>query len=125
MKCSGSEHIINLFSYGLDCGVYLSAATGCVVLGGKYSSVTTPVHIAVSSAGNTILAGNSPTITDASEVGSNIILSKFGLRSPQGVTVNRPAASSAGAGAMWFDTTLCKPVWSDGSAWHDALGAPQ
>jgi len=125
LECSGTEHIVNLFSYGLDCGVHLSGATGCVVLGGKYASVSTPVQISASSIGNTILDANSANIADSSEVGSNIIFSKFGLRSPQGSTGNRPPASSAGAGAMWFDTSLGKPVWSDGSAWHDASGAPQ
>ncbi|WP_250029798.1 glycosyl hydrolase family 28-related protein [Paractinoplanes maris] len=39
-----------------------------------------------------------------------------------GVTGSRPSASSAGAGAMWFDTTLDKPIWSDGTAWRDATG---
>jgi hypothetical protein len=38
------------------------------------------------------------------------------------VTSARPAASRAGAGAMWFDTTLRKPIWSDGTAWRDATG---
>lgn len=125
LKCSGSEHIVNLFSYGLDCGVYLSAATGCVVFGGKYSSVTNPVQISASSTGNIILDANSAVITDAPGVGRNFVLSGLGQRSPQGSTDDRPSASSAGVGAMWFDTTLSKPIWSDGSAWRDALGAPQ
>jgi hypothetical protein len=38
-------------------------------------------------------------------------------------TGSRPSASTAGAGAMIFDTTLGKPVWSTGSAWVDATGA--
>ncbi len=36
---------------------------------------------------------------------------------------NRPSAATAGAGATMFDTTLGKPIWSDGSQWVDALGA--
>lgn len=35
---------------------------------------------------------------------------------------SRPAAATAGAGAMVFDTTLNKPVWSDGTNWRDATG---
>ena len=37
-------------------------------------------------------------------------------------TATRPTASSAGAGAMIYDTTLGKPLWSNGSAWRDAAG---
>ena len=37
-------------------------------------------------------------------------------------TTTRPSASSAGAGAMIYDSTLKKPIWSDGSLWHDASG---
>ncbi|WP_417459238.1 hypothetical protein [Kordiimonas sp.] len=36
---------------------------------------------------------------------------------------NRPSAATVGAGATMFDTTLGKPIWSDGSQWVDALGA--
>lgn len=38
-------------------------------------------------------------------------------------TGSRPTASSVGAGATVFDTTLNKPIWSTGSAWVDATGA--
>lgn len=38
-------------------------------------------------------------------------------------TANRPSAGAAGAGAMIFDTTQNKPLWSTGSAWVDATGA--
>lgn len=37
-------------------------------------------------------------------------------------TAGRVAASSAGAGAHYYDTTLNKPVWSDGTNWRDATG---
>jgi hypothetical protein len=38
-------------------------------------------------------------------------------------TGSRPTASSVGAGATIFDTTLNKPIWSTGSAWVDSTGA--
>ena len=38
-------------------------------------------------------------------------------------TASRPAAATAGAGAMFFDTTLGKPIWCTGTAWVDATGA--
>jgi len=37
-------------------------------------------------------------------------------------TGSRPAAATAGVGAMIFDSTLGKPVWSDGTDWKDATG---
>ncbi|WEX03789.1 hypothetical protein [Rhodococcus sp. RCBS9] len=37
-------------------------------------------------------------------------------------TAGRPSASTSGAGASIYDTTLGKPVWSDGSGWKDASG---
>ncbi|GAA1154979.1 hypothetical protein [Nocardioides aquiterrae] len=45
------------------------------------------------------------------------------VKSGAGATGSRPGAGAAGAGAMWFDTTLGKPIWSTGSAWVDASGA--
>ena len=37
-------------------------------------------------------------------------------------TTLRPSATSLDAGTMIFDTTLKKPIWSDGSTWRDAGG---
>jgi hypothetical protein len=37
-------------------------------------------------------------------------------------TGSRPTAASAGAGAMIYDTTLSKPIWSNGTVWKDAAG---
>lgn len=37
-------------------------------------------------------------------------------------TGSRPSAATVGAGAVVFDTTLNKPVWSDGTTWRDATG---
>jgi hypothetical protein len=39
-----------------------------------------------------------------------------------GATGARPSASAVGQGAQWFDTTLGKPIWSDGTNWRDAAG---
>lgn len=39
-------------------------------------------------------------------------------------TTARPTAVNAGVGAMIFDTTLNKPIWSNGSTWVDAAGSP-
>lgn len=37
-------------------------------------------------------------------------------------TANRPSAASVGAGSQFYDTTLSKPIWSDGTVWRDAAG---
>lgn len=37
-------------------------------------------------------------------------------------TASRPSAVAAGVGAMIFDSTLNKPLWSDGQNWKDATG---
>lgn len=39
-----------------------------------------------------------------------------------GATGSRPSATTVGAGAQFYDTTLHKPIWSDGTAWRDATG---
>lgn len=37
-------------------------------------------------------------------------------------TGSRPSAVTSGDGAMIYDTTLNKPIWSDGAVWRDAAG---
>lgn len=44
------------------------------------------------------------------------------LRTGRAVTGSRPSATTAGNGAMFYDTTLGKPIWSDGTVWRDAAG---
>jgi hypothetical protein len=43
-------------------------------------------------------------------------------QSNSGTTSERPNAVQVGAGATFFDTTLVKPIWSDGTVWRDATG---
>lgn len=38
-------------------------------------------------------------------------------------TAARPSAVTVGIGAMIYDTTLQKPIWSDGTNWKDSSGA--
>ena len=44
------------------------------------------------------------------------------IRTGKGVTSSRPS-SAVGVGSMWFDTTIGKPIWFNGTAWIDATGA--
>lgn len=44
------------------------------------------------------------------------------FRTGRAVTASRPSATTAGAGAVFYDTTLSKPIWSDGAVWRDSAG---
>lgn len=37
-------------------------------------------------------------------------------------TGSRPTPATAGAGAQMYDTTISKPIWSDGTDWRDSAG---
>ncbi|GAA1436259.1 hypothetical protein GCM10009616_35640 [Microlunatus lacustris] len=54
----------------------------------------------------------------------NYIRAKTALQTGSFTTANRPAAATAGKGAMIFDETLGKTITSNGSAWVDAMGNP-
>lgn len=43
-------------------------------------------------------------------------------RAGVGATAARPAADTSGAGAMFYDTTLGIPIWSNGTVWKNASG---
>lgn len=44
------------------------------------------------------------------------------FKTGQNVTGSRPVAATVGKGAQFFDTTLDKPIWSNGTDWKDATG---
>lgn len=44
------------------------------------------------------------------------------VRYPTYTTVARPSAVTVGVGAAIYDTTISKPVFSDGAVWRDAAG---
>lgn len=44
------------------------------------------------------------------------------LRTGRAVTGSRPSAATVGAGSMFYDTSLSKPIYSDGTIWRDAAG---
>lgn len=44
------------------------------------------------------------------------------LRGRWFTTATRPSAVGAGKGAQIYDSTLSKPIWSDGAVWRDATG---
>lgn len=44
------------------------------------------------------------------------------IKNPVFSTAGRPSAATAGVGAQIYDSTLSKPVWSNGAVWRDAMG---
>ena len=66
-----------------------------------------------------VRAGASTTMLQVTANGVEVLTGI--LKLPSGATGSRPTASSAGAGAAWYDTTLGQPVYSNGSTWADAL----
>lgn len=44
------------------------------------------------------------------------------LRTGRAVTASRPSAVTVGSGGWFYDTTLSKPIFSDGTVWRDAAG---
>jgi hypothetical protein len=73
-----------------------------------------------------IIVNKPISFTDSGGVGVRLItggITSSSTITPQtGATGARPSASTAGAGAMYYDTTLGKPIWSTGAAWKDAAG---
>lgn len=55
--------------------------------------------------------------------GAGLILAEAIIRHKTYTTAGRPSAATAGAGAEYYDTTISKPVYSDGTVWRDATGA--
>lgn len=58
------------------------------------------------------------------ELNGTVINARGPLVLPSYVTADLPSATTMGAGAVVYNLTVTKPVWSDGSVWRDAMGAP-
>jgi hypothetical protein len=108
--------------------IRLNATDGRIYLG---PGATAPVAFLLGGSTSVLVGGGSLNfLTDNSfDIGSAGSLRPRYVRAGTAVQVgtfatgSRPAAATAGAGAMVFDTTLNKPVWSTGSVWVDATGA--
>jgi hypothetical protein len=68
------------------------------------------------------LAARLTVIDELQRPGVLTMLPHQTFRTGQGASSARPDATSVGQGAQWFDATLNKPIWSDGTNWRDALG---
>lgn len=67
-------------------------------------------------------AGTDITLSRYAANAARVLVTNRPFRAFTGITANRPVAADAGAGAQMYDTTLSKPIWSDGTIWRDAAG---
>jgi hypothetical protein len=67
------------------------------------------------SANNTYDLGINATRWRYARLGTGVVVGSF-------ATGSRPAAGTGGVGTMVYDSTLSKPIWSDGTVWRDATG---
>lgn len=68
------------------------------------------------------IASSAPTAFATFDLDTKSLTMTGPVRAGQYTTALRPSASTSGAGACIFDTTLNKPIWSTGSAWVLADG---
>lgn len=101
------------------------AHNGLILAGGSWSThaavkiinspgSTTYDHESIVRGGGSFLLYPGTGTTDAVVIGRGV----FTL--PKKTTVARPSAADAGAGSCYYDTTMSRPVWSDGSRWRDS-----
>lgn len=81
-----------------------------------------PASMILGGASLYFLTDNAFDIGSASSLRPRYIRAATAVRTGAFATGSRPAAATAGAGAMVFDTTLGKPVFSNGTNWVDATG---
>lgn len=106
----------------------LDAQNGRVYLGNA-SAAPTLYFSANGTTGININGGNLYFATDntndiglSGSVRPRYVRAATGLQTGAFATASRPTPSTAGIGTSIFDTTLGKPVWSNGTSWVDANG---
>lgn len=87
--------------------VFILGTTGTLQVGGGHLAFATDNNLDVGLSG-----ANRPRYI---RVGT-------GIQSGVFATGSRPSATTAGQGTMIVDSTLNKPIWSDGTNWRDATG---
>ena len=80
--------------YGLDTGIYIASGVGIVVIAGKYSSVSAPVHIGAGSSKITVLDANN-NVTDDSGSADNFIVAANGVRFNSPIVASGKVPNSA------------------------------
>ena len=125
-KISANLHGMKQYTDTYD-RVQLDGQNGRIYLG---SGAATPARY-LANLGTTAISMNGGNFTPGADntldLGTSnrwrYIRSGTAVQTGAFATGSRPAAATAGAGAMIFDTTLNIPIWSTGSVWVDATGA--
>lgn len=88
----------------------------------KADTTTPGINISSTSSGAGIVKATGPLALYAGSGASDTVrVARGTFRISAVASASRPS-SGIGAGCMLFDTTLGKPIWSDGSNWRDAAG---
>lgn len=66
--------------------------------------------------------GTNATDLVLSRAAAGVMALNGAFRTASYTTAGRPAAATVGAGGMIYDSTLSKPVWSNGTVYKDAAG---
>ena len=121
---------VNIFNYGSN-GQHISRSTYIV---DKQAATGFNGRLALSllaSADNAqvqMIVNKPLWISDAAGVQMPILVGDVDstgyLKAKRMGTGARPTAATAGQGAMYYDVTLSKPIFSNGTVWHDANGNP-
>lgn len=99
--------------------VYFGNATGAITM---YLAPVSTSGISFNGANLYFGTDNANDIGLAGSLRPRYVRVGTAIQTGAAVTGSRPAASTAGAGAMFYDTTLSKPIFSDGTTWRDATG---
>jgi hypothetical protein len=93
-----------------------------VITGNEFSSPTATVGVTLGNLLNVRLTDNvfAPTITSPLTINSGV--TSLFLDGMAFTTAARPAATIMLNGSWYYDKTLSKPAWSDGTTWRDAAG---
>ena len=115
-------------------GLSMHALEGVFILGGEDYTVPNGELVLDPAGGEAALRYNDPIVSKDAVVslysggvaitattGIYLNATKF-VRVPSCTTANRPTAAAAGVGGHVLDTTLGKPIWSNGTNWRDATG---
>jgi hypothetical protein len=101
----------NVMAIGYDGSI--STAYGVTATGAS-GQTTYDYQSIVRSTGNLLMYAGADT--------NSVAMSRGVFKDRNFTTAARPSASTVGAGSCYYDTTLSKPVWSDGTNWKDAAG---
>lgn len=105
----------------------VDATTGRAYFGTGSAAPTTYVtnsfsSVAIGGGGLLFLTDNTYDVGQSANYRPRYVRAGTAVQTGAFATGSRPSASTAGAGATIFDTTLGKPIWSNGTGWVDATG---